>query len=77
MMNPMEMMKMKGMFEKFRANHPKVPMFFQKASTSIGVDSIIEITVTTAAGETLCTNMKVKPDDIELVEQLKKMASQK
>ncbi len=77
MMNPVELMKIKGLFDKFKANHPKVPMFFQKASTSIGVDSIIEITVTTASGETLCTNMKVKQEDLELVEQIKKMATQK
>lgn len=77
MMNPMEMMKIKGMFDKFRTNHPKVLMFLQKASTSIEVGTIIEMTVTTASGETFCTNIKVKPEDIELLEQLKKMASQK
>lgn len=72
-MNPMALMKIKGMFEKFQKNHPKVPMFFKAASQNIGVDSIIEINVTTAEGKTLCTNMKVTKEDLELVEQLKQI----
>ena len=48
-MNPMALMKMKGMFDKFKANHPKVPLFFNAAAKEIGEGSIIEINVTTAA----------------------------
>ena len=70
-MNPMSMMKIKGLMSGFAANHPKVPAFFKAASDSIGVDSVIEISVTTADGKTLCTNMKVKPEDVQLVEELK------
>lgn len=70
-MNPMSMMKIKGLLSGFTANHPKVPAFFKAASESIGVDSVIEITVTTADGKSLCTNMKVKPEDVQLVEELK------
>ncbi len=73
-MNPMNFMKIKGLLNGFTANHPKVPAFFKAASESIGVDSVIEITVTTADGKSLCTNMKVKPEDIQLVEELKTMA---
>ncbi|MDE5873376.1 MAG: hypothetical protein K2H07_05625 [Lachnospiraceae bacterium] len=69
-MNPMGFMKIKGLVDRFKVNHPKVPMFFEAASKSIGVDSIIEINVTTAEGKSLCTNMKVTADDMELVSQL-------
>ncbi len=69
-MNPMGFMKIKGLMDRFKVNHPKVPMFFEAASKSIGVDSIIEINVTTAEGKSLCTNMKVTADDMELVSQL-------
>lgn len=72
-MNPMALMKFKGLFDKFKSNHPKVPMFFNAAAKSIGEGSIIEIKVTTADGKNLCTNMKVNADDLELVEQLKDM----
>lgn len=74
-MNPMALMKMKGMLDKFKANHPKVPMFFNAAAKTIGEGSIIEINVTTADGKKMCTNMKVTADDLELVEQLKAMVS--
>ncbi len=70
-MNPMSLMKVKGLFERFQKNHPKVPMFFKAASQSIGEDTIIEINVTTKDGKTLCTNMKVSRDDMELFSQLK------
>lgn len=69
-MNPMGFMKIKGLMERFKDNHPKVPMFFTAASKSINVDSIIEINITTAEGKSLCTNMKVTADDMELVRQL-------
>lgn len=70
-MNPMAMMKVKGLMDKFRENHPKVPMFFSAAAQSINEGSIIEISVTTAGGKNLCTNMKVTAEDLELLAQLK------
>ena len=77
MVNPMEVMKMKGMLDEFRTNHPKVLKFFQNEATNIEVGTIIEMSLTTRSGEKVCTNIKVKPEDMELIEQLKKMASQK
>ena len=73
-MNPMAMMKIKGLLDRFRSSHPKVPMFFSAASQSIGEGSIIEISITNADGKKLCTNMKVTADDLELFEQLKNTA---
>ncbi len=72
-MNPMALMKIKGLFDKFQSNHPKVPMFFKAASQAVGEGSIIEINVTTAEGKNLCTNMKVTKEDLELIEQIKQM----
>lgn len=72
-MNPMALMKIKGLMDKFQSNHPKVPMFFKAAAQNINEGTIIEINVTTAEGKTLCTNMKVTREDLELVEQLKDM----
>lgn len=76
-MNPMAIMKMKGMLDKFKANHPKVPMFFQSASQCVGEGSVIDINVTTADGKNICTNMKVTKEDLELIAQLKELAMQK
>lgn len=74
-MNPMALMKIKGLFDRFKANHPKVPMFFTAASKAVGEGSIIEINVTTADGKNLCTNMRVTADDLELINQLKDIAT--
>lgn len=70
-MNPMAIMKVKGLMDKFKENHPKVPMFFSAASKSITAGSVIEITVTSADGKQMCTNMKVTEEDLELFAQLK------
>lgn len=75
-MNPMALMKIKGMMETFCKNHPKVPMFLQSAGQNINEGSVIEISVTTAQGKNLCTNMKVTAEDLELVEQLKNLSRQ-
>lgn len=72
-MNPMAMMRLKSLLSKFKENHPKVPMFFAAASTCVGEDSVIEIQVQTADGKSLCTNMKVTADDLELMRTLKEM----
>lgn len=72
-MNPMGLMKIKGLVEKFKGNHPKVPMFFSAASKSVDVDSVIEINITTAEGKSLRTNMKVTAEDMELVKQLSEL----
>lgn len=73
-MNPMSILKIKALFEKFKSNHPKIPMFFSAASKVMGEGSIIEINVTTADGKNLCTNMRVTADDLELLSQLKDIA---
>lgn len=72
-MNPMAIMKLKGLLDRFKTNHPKVPLFFNAAASSIDEGSIIEINITTSQGKNLCTNMKVTAEDIEMVRQLKDM----
>lgn len=73
-MNPLEMMKIRPLLEKFRMNHPKVPMFLQSAAGKIQVGSVIELSIKTPDGDTIVTNIRVTQDDIELAEKLKGMA---
>lgn len=70
-MNPMAILQIKSLLDKFKNNHPKIPMFFSAAAQSIDENSIIEIKVATAEGQNLITNMKVTSDDIELFKELK------
>lgn len=74
-MNPKMLMQVKSMFERFRQNHPKVPMFFSAAAGAIDEGSVIEIQVTTSNGKNLCTNMRVTADDLEMVKALQQMLS--
>lgn len=71
MVNPMALMQVKGMLDKFKKNHPKVPMFLSDAARTLGEGSVIEMSVTSPDGRKITTNMKVNQEDLELVEQLK------
>ncbi len=72
-MNPMALMKIKGMLDRFKSNHPKIPKFLGAAAKTIDEGSIIEINITTSGGQTLCTNMRVTADDLDMVRQLSGM----
>ncbi len=73
-MNPMALMKIKSMTDKFKKNHPKIFPFFTAVSKEIGVDSILEIKLTTAEGKSIVGNIKVSQEDIDLVKEIASMA---
>lgn len=75
MVNPKMLMQIKSLFEQFRKNHPKVPMFFSAASNAIDEGSVIEISLTTSEGKNLCTNMRVTEDDLEMIKAIAEMVS--
>lgn len=60
--------------DRFRTNHPKFPMFLKAISQdALREGTVIEINVTTPEGKTYCSNVKLTPDDMELIDALKKM----
>lgn len=68
------MQKIKSGIDRFRANHPKFPMFLNAVSQNALMEgSIIEINVTTPDGKNYCTNLKIKADDMEFINSLKNM----
>ncbi len=69
-------MKLKGMGERFKANHPKIPGFFDAAVRSIREGSVIEMTVTDPEGRVLRTNMRVTADDIAMLNEAKEAFEQ-
>lgn len=75
MPNPMEMMKIMGMWNTFKTNHPKFPKFMAAASQPgiLAEDTVVEMKITTADGRILETNLKIKASDIELFQQLKEI----
>lgn len=70
MINPKVLFQLKSMLERFQQNHPKVPQFFQAAAGAVDEGSVIEITLTTSQGQTLCTNMRVCAEDLEMFRTL-------
>ena len=75
MPNPMDMIKIMGMWNTFKSNHPKFPKFMAAAAQPgvLAEDTIIEMRITTADGRSLETNLKIKQSDIELFRQMKEM----
>ena len=67
-MNPLDMMKFKGMFDKFVTRHPMLPKIFERIQPEV-----IELTVTPPAGEPLKANIKVQAEDMELLQMIKNM----
>ncbi len=66
--------QLKSGMERFRANHPKFPMFLNAVSQdALKEDTIIEINVTTSEGKNYCSNIKLNADDMEFIETLKNM----
>ena len=70
--NLMQILKIKGMWDQFTQRHPKFPAFLKAMSQgAISEGSVLEITVTTADGRKLSSNLKITAEDMALVEELK------
>lgn len=75
MINPTKLLKMKGLWEKFNHNHPKVmPFFYAANAKGIIEGTVIEAKVTYQDGTEYTTNIKVTSEDLELFEQVKELS---
>lgn len=71
--NPMQLLKIKGLWDQFTGRHPKFPAFLKAMSQgAITEGSVIEITVTTAEGKVISSNLKVTAEDMEMIGELKR-----
>lgn len=74
-MNPLAFLQIKSAWDKFQANHPKFPKFIDAVSKDgLSEGTIIEIKVSTPEGRNFHSNLKVKQDDLELLEEIKKFS---
>lgn len=76
-MNPMALLKIKEMMDGFNARHPKLSMFFRDVGSKIDTGAVLELSVTTPDGEKIRTNIKVAPEDKELISALTSLAGKK
>ena len=68
--------QLKSGMDRFRANHPKFPMFLKAVSQDgLKEGTIVEINVTTPDGKNYCSNVKLTVDDMEFIDVLKNMSS--
>lgn len=74
-MDPTKFFRIKMLWDRFAANHPKFPRFLQAAAqSSIGEGTVIEVTITQPNGDTIASNLKVTAEDMELYYQIKDLA---
>ncbi len=72
--NVAQAVKLMGIWNKFKKNHPKFPAFLAAVGKrGLHEDMILELTVTEPDGEQLQTNLKVTASDLELLNELKSM----
>ena len=66
--------KIKRGMDRFRANHPKFPLFLNAVSQNALMEgTVIEINFTTPECRNYCTNVKLQADDMEFLNSLKSM----
>ncbi len=70
-MNPFDLFQLKAKWNTFEKNHPKFCRFLGVAAQKgIREGSVIEITITNPEGDTICSNLKVKKSDLDLLKSL-------
>lgn len=74
-MNPIAMMKLRPMLEKFKEDHPGLPQFFHTAAAGMEEGGSIAMKVTNAAGQKLEASIKLTADDILLFDTLRELLS--
>ncbi len=74
-MNPMNLLQLKPALDRFKGNHPKLLKFIRAAARDGVVDegTLVEITITTTAGQTLSSNIRVQQSDLEFLKGLTDM----
>lgn len=74
MMDFTAVMKMKGAWDTFTRNHPKLVPFMQAVGReAVGDGTIIEVKVKSPDGKEYNTNMRLTQSDMELFAQFKGM----
>lgn len=72
-MNPFNLLKLKSLFDRFKSNHPKLPLFFRAAIGEIQEGTVVEVKVTPPEGKAIVTNIKINQEDMELINEFRAM----
>jgi len=75
--NPMQLLSIKGCFDKFSAAHPKFIQFIKAVSAQgLPEGTVLECKVTTPDGKEMQANIKITAQDLELIEKLREISAQ-
>ena len=73
-----QMLGLVGAWSAFQKNHPKFRAFLHAARVKgLREGSVIEISILTPEGEKIETNLRVKAEDLEMIQKLAAMAGKK
>ena len=71
MINPMDILKVKGMWDRFRNDHPKLIAFGKAVSGGyIQEGTVFDLTVTDPEGKSIRTNFRLSGEDLALFREL-------
>jgi len=74
MFNPAKLFKLKSSWERFAVNHPKFINFLAALQSNyIKEGTIIEISVKTEEGKTICSNIRLNSDYIDMFAEISGM----
>ena len=69
--NPMELLQLKERFDTFRTEHPKFLAFLGALKNhAVAEGSVMEIKVTTPAGDEYVSNIRMTQNDVEALRLL-------
>lgn len=72
-MNPLNLIKLRPLYARFKSDHPKLSPFFRAALAEMREGTVVEVRVTPPEGRTIVTNVKINQEDMELIRELKAM----
>lgn len=68
------MQMLKKHLDIFRKNHPKFPAFVDAVwRNAMEEDTVIEISVTTPHGQNYVTNLKLKKEDLDFLQEIREL----
>ncbi len=73
--NPLKLLKLKEYKEGFETRHPRVVAFIERQliSGELPAGTILEVSITRPDQDKVTTNMKVAPEDVEVIRELKNL----
>jgi len=78
MFNPLNLIKLKGLLERFSNNHPKLIPFGKRVyPQAMEEGTLIEISVTQPDGRKTETNLKLSADDMAIIREAEDLMSAK